>query len=145
MNLETTKILYEFWRNHEELLFIQHDHHLLLWRNVIFNDDIEDIKHYLSTKEGLSNIDCFQGRWVNPLGHWCSENRSDIVDLLIASGANINIQSIPYEYTPLHFACGDGFVNIINSLLIAGADTNICNYEGKTPMMCEVENNKYIR
>lgn len=108
---------------------------------VLFNDDYEKIKQYLSTDEGLKNIDeCNSRTWIHPLGHWCAENRSDIVDLLIASGANLNKRSILYKNSALHIASANSFINIVNSLLIAGADTNIRNYEKKTPLMCEVEN-----
>lgn len=55
-----------------------------------------------------------------------------ILDILIAAGANINIQNLKGQ-TPLHTA--KSFSPLLYNLLIErGADTNIKDIDGKTPI-----------
>lgn len=49
--------------------------------------------------------------------------RSDMVQLLIERGANVNLRD-NFGTTPLHVACGSNKPDIVNLLLDAGADIN---------------------
>lgn len=65
----------------------------------------------------------------------CENNNFDMVDLLIGSGNNIdiNIKNIQ-GYTPLMTAVNLGCTNIIKKLLNSGADYMETNYEGENVM-----------
>jgi ankyrin repeat protein len=52
--------------------------------------------------------------------------------LLFAGGGAVNnIDS--NGWTPLHSACGNGHVTVVQLLIDSGADVNICDHNGVTP------------
>ena len=53
----------------------------------------------------------------------CSGGRQEVVELLLAKGANFEHRNVS-DYTPLSLAASGGYVNIIKLLLRAGADIN---------------------
>jgi hypothetical protein len=60
---------------------------------------------------------------------------------LIEHGANVNAVSIPRGKTALHYACAAVNVTNLNFaelLLKEGADPNIQDYSGKTPLICTI-------
>jgi len=61
-------------------------------------------------------------------------DRDEVVNVLLASGADANACDI-YGDTPLLLACywGDS-VEVVKMLLAAGADVNARNIDGKTPL-----------
>jgi len=64
----------------------------------------------------------------------------------IESGSNVNIKDAD-GWTPLHWACHYGYVEIAKLLLKAGAVANIKNKQGKTPLDVAHEsssNSKYL-
>ena len=76
---------------------------------------------------------------IAPLHHAAFNGNTEAVELLIQSGADVNILSsrgygLPAGSTPLHFAAVRDSLDCINSLLAAGADSNIANSEGRTPL-----------
>jgi ankyrin repeat protein len=54
--------------------------------------------------------------------------------LLLAHGANPNIQDKYYFRTPLHYAARNGAVDIVKEMLERGADPTIRDHKGKTPL-----------
>ncbi len=52
------------------------------------------------------------------------EDRLKVINFLLDNGANIDIQATN-EKTALHFACFNGYLEIIDLLLSRGADTTI--------------------
>ena len=61
------------------------------------------------------------------------EDRADIVRLLIAKGANVNLAADDGS-TPLHWAASWGDVDITKQLLAAGADPNARDKNGDRPL-----------
>lgn len=61
------------------------------------------------------------------------ENSLKIIKLLLAFGANINIQNLSQE-TPLYLACKKGYYEVVELLVKNGADIDIKDQLGKTPL-----------
>ena len=57
------------------------------------------------------------------LHYWASAGREDIVELLLTSDADINIQD-DSGWTPLHFAAANGNLAMVRLLVGCGADVN---------------------
>lgn len=58
-----------------------------------------------------------------------------MVSVLLANGADPNIQAMDTGNTPLHWACGwDGTLGIVRSLLKAGASQDLTNASGEKPI-----------
>lgn len=53
----------------------------------------------------------------------CSGGRKEVVELLLAKGANKEHRNVS-DYTPLSLAASGGYVDIVNMLLNAGAEIN---------------------
>ncbi|MBA8667897.1 ankyrin repeat domain-containing protein [Holosporaceae bacterium 'Namur'] len=63
-----------------------------------------------------------------------SIKRDDIVKFLLSQpGINVNIRDY-HGNTPLHTAADSGYTEIVKLLLAKGADVNLTNREGKTPL-----------
>jgi hypothetical protein len=77
----------------------------------------------------------------------CSDYSTHVNQLILAKqliehGANVNAVMIPFGMTPLHRACHAGTVtnlDIVELLLVEGADPNAQDRSGKTPLMCTAE------
>jgi hypothetical protein len=67
--------------------------------------------------------------------HWAAlTGRSDVVELLIRSGANLNANDDKYGATPLHLAAYKGNKGAVQTLLNAGADPYAKDKDGDTPL-----------
>jgi hypothetical protein len=71
---------------------------------------------------------------LRPLHYAVMASNKAMCDLLIAKGANINIQKND-GYTPLHLASARGNAAMVEYLLAKGADMNVKNSAGATPLM----------
>ena len=58
----------------------------------------------------------------------------EIVELLIAKGADVNVKVEDEIETPLHSAASRGHKEIVELLIAEGADVNAKNCAGKTPL-----------
>jgi len=63
------------------------------------------------------------------------KQRSQIVNLLVAKGADVNLFEPQGKQTPLHLAAINGYAFVCKNLLEAGADINSVNKICKTPLM----------
>ena len=101
---------------------------------------------FYETKLGLIQLLLNAGADVNgsvgrsaPLHKAALFGNIEAIDLLIQSGADVNILSTANSYcppgsTPLHFAATKEDLSCLNLLLAAGADPNIANSDGQTPL-----------
>ncbi|KAK7096682.1 ankyrin repeat and SOCS box protein 5-like [Littorina saxatilis] len=71
-----------------------------------------------------------------PLSLACKLNRAGIVHLLLQRGATPNKPSVYYNKYPLHYACdhSDGNLDVVGMLLAVGAQPNIQDEDGNTPL-----------
>jgi ankyrin repeat protein len=66
--------------------------------------------------------------------HWAAgKGRKEIVELLLANGADVNAKNKDGE-TPLYLAARDGRMDAVELLLTKGADVNAKNKDGETPL-----------
>lgn len=75
---------------------------------------------------------------TTPLHVAAFKGHSEMVDLLIQYGADVNLQS-EIDYTPLHFATQEGHLEIAKKLLNRKADINLASHNG-TPLYVAVMN-----
>ena len=61
-------------------------------------------------------------------------NSTDVTELLLIRGANVNKRSCPYHLTALHWAARYNSTDVIEVLLKHGASTNIKDRFGDTPI-----------
>ncbi len=83
------------------------------------------------------NIRLDQGDYchITPLAHAIQRNRWDLAELLIESGAKVNVQVGDSDgNTPLHLAAAGGDVKRVQWLLSKGADPHFKNYKQLTPL-----------
>ena len=57
---------------------------------------------------------------------------TEVLRLIYASGHKFNVQDNNGD-TPLHYACSNGYSDIVETLMLAGADETITNDRGETP------------
>jgi ankyrin repeat protein len=74
------------------------------------------------------------GSLITPLNKAIFANRQDIVELLLASGANPNIYDTAHNSTALFWATNFGNIQIVKMLLDNGADKNIRDYSDRTAL-----------
>ena len=84
-----------------------------------------------------------------PLHHAAWEGHTEVVELLIAKGADVNAKTTGLEGTPLHDAAlaahpADlvAHKEVIELLIAAGADVNAKKNDGKTPLDKAIERNR---
>ncbi|KAJ8115401.1 hypothetical protein OPT61_g2953 [Boeremia exigua] len=80
-----------------------------------------------------SNVNAPEGRGKAPIHLAIAHGRDDIVEALLAHGADIMAKS-DGSWTPLHYACEQGTVKTVRILLSAGADINARVLNGMTPL-----------
>lgn len=105
--------------------------------DVLYSDNVEAIRQYLSTPDGIQTINNEYKYKFTPLYHACYENRNDVVDVLIEFGVDVNLRNTlsTSKCTPLHSGCHRGHIDIVQRLLNAGADPNIVDRNKTTPIM----------
>ena len=62
------------------------------------------------------------------------KNSTDVTELLLIRGADVNKQSCPYYLTALHWAARYNSTDVIEVPLKHGASTNIKDGDGRTPI-----------
>ena len=98
--------------------------------DAVVQGNLGKVKNLLANKPELVNIKDSEWKWT-PLFWAAQKGHKDVVELLIAKGADVNAKG-EYGNTPLHRATSR---KEIAELLIAnGADINARDYEGDTPL-----------
>lgn len=100
---------------------------------------MKDLLKYIAV--GAINPNIKNGLGDTPLHLACLKKMTNAVKLLVAVGANLNIQRKNGLTTPLHIACDTRFTKGIAILLNAGANPNIGNVYGQTPLFIACLNN----
>lgn len=72
---------------------------------------------------------------LTPLIHACKAGKTELVELLIKHGADVNYSDDRGD-TPLMWAAAYGHVNIVAALLRAGADATLQDCDGATALHC---------
>lgn len=80
-----------------------------------------------------ANVNAVEGRGKAPIHLAIAHGRDDIVETLLAHGADVMAKS-DGSWTPLHNACEQGTVRVVRVLLGAGADVNARLLNGMTPL-----------
>jgi ankyrin repeat protein len=68
----------------------------------------------------------------------------DLVRKLLQKGANVDLQETEDEWTALHYACRNGNTNVLELLLQDGADTELRNCIGETPLEMAIDEKQKI-
>ena len=96
--------------------------------------NIKRVKQHLV--EGVDVNAKFKDGWT-PLHMAAEGGHREIVDLLIAKGADINATAgwgDGVGWTPLHMAAEEGHKKVVELLILKGADINVKNGDGRTPL-----------
>ena len=93
--------------------------------------DIEAVKQHIAAG---TDVNAKTGSGWTPLFHATIWGHKEIVELLIAEGANVNYR---FNFTPLHL--GSGYKEISELLIAEGADVNAKDFEGDTPLDAVVD------
>ena len=87
----------------------------------VFARNIEDIKQHLAAG---THVNAKESRGWTPLLRAAREGYKEIVELLIANGADVNAKTGNAGWTPLHWAAYEGYKEIVELLIASGADVN---------------------
>ena len=100
--------------------------------------DVQAVRSLISQRVDVNATDVDSSTAL----HWAAQrNNPEIVDLLLAAGANAKAVT-RYNVTPLALACMNGNEVIIERLLKAGADANGASEEGQTALMTAALNGR---
>ena len=110
---------------------IQNKKHITPLMLSIKHNNQSVIDFLIQKKAGLD----FLYREGNTPLHWCATNgKYDLMKVLITDGANVNAKN-NYEKTPLHVVAHDTNTNnIVRFLLDNGAEMNVLDRNGKSPL-----------
>lgn len=101
-----------------------------------------DLTRFLLSKG--ANINARTGpEQVAPIHAASSCGRADLVELLIAHGASVDVTNI-LQRTALHVACMFGYPDVASVLLTNGANANATDLQGVTPLFSTVSGTSFI-
>jgi len=92
--------------------------------------NIEAVKQHLAAGANVNAKD--DDGWT-PLLYAAAEGRKEVAELLIANGADVNVNV--YGTTPLHIAAFSGHTEVVELLIANGADVNAKDEDGMTPLL----------
>ena len=104
---------------------------LPIWAAASWRNDIATIKAHIDAGTNIDTVDDWTGKTAL---HYAAEyGHLEIVELLLANGANVNRRDDD-KATPLYFAAVGGFVDVARLLLDYGADINARDKAKESPM-----------
>jgi ankyrin repeat protein len=126
-----------------ELLIRSSNSEMLLWPNspllvLLQIVDTSALSGDEPLQEGENTKLHFLAKLAAPSDYSTHEKQLILEKELIEHGANVNFASSPQGETPLHIACSSGVVtnlDFVEYLLEVGADPNVQDHLGKTPLM----------
>jgi len=100
--------------------------------DAVVSGDTEDIRTILKDNPNLAfDKDAFGGTLM---GEAASFGNKGVVQLLLASHADVNASADGFHDTPLHCAAANGHRDMAEALLAHGANVNAENMFGETPL-----------
>lgn len=103
------------------------------WREALIAGDPKQIAAMIAADRGRLPVDADGVTVLHKALHIYSLNRLEIVQQLIAAGADVNAAAKDGR-TPLHWACAFNFPQAVPLLLRAGAKVDARNEDGETPL-----------
>ncbi len=88
--------------------------------------------------ENGANMNALNEQGLTPLQESIFRKDRKAARLLILWGANVNVNSGPQNYSPLHLAVLSADADLVWALLIAGADPNLTDSNDETPIFLAV-------
>ena len=101
------------------------------------------IVEYLLSDEVNENPNLTRDNNFTPLHAASMNGFTQIVELLILKGANVNIQTEPQKYAPIHSASFGGHLETIKVLVKNGANLNLRNYRNELPIDTAKRQNQF--
>ena len=103
-------------------------HKAVLW------GDIEVVKQHLAVGTDVNAKDDLRYTPLHVAAQQGHDRCKEIVELLIAAGADVNVKDGQGGLTPLHTAIGNGNKEIVELLIANSADVNAKTESGWTPL-----------
>jgi ankyrin repeat protein len=101
--------------------------------SLVFDGSVDKVKKNLQRKN--ININALDESGNTALYYAVSQNHVQLIKLLVANGADVNIVSKNSGDTLLHTACGgEGDVEVVCLLISLGMNVNARNLSGETPL-----------
>lgn len=97
----------------------------------IFDEDINAVRRLI--REG-ANVNGRNSGGRTPLHEAVRDGLTDIANVLIDSGADVNATTRGFGETPLHYAVRFGHSDLVDILIKAGANVNAVDKDGLTPL-----------
>lgn len=96
---------------------------------------VEDIEYYAALGADINYQESVFEESVLHTAAGLDYTDTDIIDALIAAGADVNLKCYKNGQTPLHYAAQDGSYDVMRVLIAAGADIDTKDDDGYTPLM----------
>eukprot|EP00049_Salpingoeca_infusionum_P003439 m.66605 g.66605 ORF g.66605 m.66605 type:complete len:139 (-) comp12127_c0_seq1:33-449(-) len=87
----------------------------------------------LKSKKGL-NLETRDKDGMTCLMNACYKGMTDLVEMLIDSGADFNAKVFPHQYTPLMFAAMSGNADCVRCLMEYEPDVDVANSSGRNAL-----------
>ncbi|CAK9829767.1 Ankyrin repeat and MYND domain-containing protein 2 [Anthophora retusa] len=97
----------------------------------ISNNEVSDLKTLLTVNK--IKMDFVDENGMSPLQHACYKGNTEIVQMLLDQGADVNACQHEHAYTALHFAALSGNAELCHLLMSHGARLTATNSVGRTP------------
>ena len=95
---------------------------------------LEVARALLSRNDVLRYINAKDDNSLTPLHSASYNGHTEVVNLLIEKGADINVKDTSRGATPLHYASENGHTEVVNLLIEKGADIHVKDNSGNTPV-----------
>jgi serine/threonine-protein phosphatase 6 regulatory ankyrin repeat subunit A/serine/threonine-protein phosphatase 6 regulatory ankyrin repeat subunit B len=90
-----------------------------------------------------ANVNVLDSKGATPLFCAVAKGKTEVVIHLIGNGADVNLcEGGPFSFSPLHAAVQCGNLKVMDCLIKAGANMNVRNSKGATPLFCAVAEEK---